>query len=86
MTVCKMVATMTKLLEQAIAQARELSEEEQDAIAEALFAHIARHDRPYRLSDEQVEEVKRRQKALRDGKTQLATDEEVAAVWKRCGL
>jgi putative addiction module component (TIGR02574 family) len=77
---------MTKLLDQAIEQARELPAEEQDALAEALFAHIANDDRPYRLTADQVEEVRRRQKDLRDGKIQLATDEEVAAVWKRCGL
>jgi putative addiction module component (TIGR02574 family) len=77
---------MTKLLDQAIEQARELPAEEQDALAEALFAHIANDDRPYRLTADQVEEVRRRQQDLRDGKTQLATDEEVEAVWKRCGL
>ncbi|MFL5033190.1 MAG: hypothetical protein ACJ8E1_25280 [Xanthobacteraceae bacterium] len=59
---------MTKLLEQAIAQVRQLPDEAQDAAAEALFAHVAHHDRPYRLSDEQVEEVTRRQQALREGK------------------
>ena len=31
---------MTKLLEQAIAKVRALSESEQDAAAEALFAHM----------------------------------------------
>jgi hypothetical protein len=51
-----------------------------------LSAHIANNDRPYRLTAIQVEDVRRRQKDLRDGKTQLATDEEVEAVWKRCGL
>jgi hypothetical protein len=76
---------MTKLLEQAIAQVRELPEEDQDGAADALFAYIARSDRPYPVTYEQLEEVKRRQKALQDGETRLATDEEVAAVWKRCG-
>ncbi len=76
---------MTKLLEQAIAEVLRLPDEAQDAAAEALFAHVAHHDRPYRLTDEQVEEINRRQQALRQGKTQLATDEEVAAMWKRCG-
>ncbi len=56
-----------------------------DALADAMFAHMAGDDR-YRLTPEQVEEVKRRQEALREGKTRLATDEEVAALWKRCGL
>ena len=77
---------MTKLLEQAIAKARELSESEQDAIAEALFAHFAGGDQTYRLSPEQIADVNRIREDLRSGRTRLATDEEVAAVWKKCGL
>jgi hypothetical protein len=77
---------MTKLLEQAIAKARELSEEEQNAIADALFAHLAGDDRRYRLSPEQIADVTRIRDDLRNGRTRLATDEEVAAVWKKCGL
>jgi hypothetical protein len=77
---------MTKLLEQAIAEVRELSESEQDAIADALFAHISGGDRPYRLSEEQAADVKRIREDLRSGRTRLATDAEVAAVWKKCGL
>jgi putative addiction module component (TIGR02574 family) len=77
---------MTKLLEDAIAQARKLPENEQDAVAEALFAHIASSDVSYRLTDDQVEEVKRRQQALREGKSRFATDEEMDALWKKCGL
>ena len=75
---------MTKLLEDAIAQARELPEDEQDQIADALFAHMAAAE--FRLSDNQVEEVRRRQRALLEGKTPLATDEEMDALWKKCGL
>ncbi|HEX9322645.1 MAG TPA: addiction module protein [Xanthobacteraceae bacterium] len=74
---------MTKLLEDAIAQARELPADEQDLIAEALFAHMAGAE--FRLTDDQVEEVKRRQQELREGKTRLATDEEMEALWKKCG-
>ena len=77
---------MTKLLEQAIAKARELSEAEQDAIADALFAHLAGDDRRYRLSPEQVADAARIREELRSGHTRLATDEEVAAVWRKCGL
>ena len=40
----------------------------------------------YTLTREQVEEVKRRQQALRDGKSRFATDDEMKALWKRCGL
>lgn len=54
---------MTKLLEQAIAQVRDLPEPEQDAMAEALFAHLA-GGQAYRLTDAQVEEVTRRRQAF----------------------
>ncbi len=77
---------MTKLLEQAIANARELSEDEQDAIADALFAHLARNDRRIRLTPEQVADVTRIRDDLRSGRTRLATDDETAALWKKCGL
>ena len=53
---------------------RLLSEmEEQDAI-------------PYRLSDGQVEEINRRRSDFASGKERYATDEEMAALWKKCGL
>jgi putative addiction module component (TIGR02574 family) len=80
------IGIMTKLLEDAIAQARKLPETEQDALAETVFAYIANSDVRYQLTDDQVEEVKRRQQALREGKSRFATDEEVAALWKKCGL
>jgi hypothetical protein len=77
---------MTKLLEEAVEQARALPAEDQDAAADALFAHIAKLDRRHGLSIEQVEEVKRIRARLQSGETRLATDEEVAALWKKCGV
>lgn len=77
---------MTKLLEQAFAKARELSEAEQDAIADALFAHFEGRSGGYRLSAEQAADVARIREDLRTRQTRLATDEEVSAVWKKCGL
>ena len=77
---------MTKLLEQAIAKARELSEAEQDALADALFAHLASSEHRYGLSAEQAADVARIRDDLRSGRTRLATDEEISAVWKKCGL
>ena len=77
---------MTKLLEQAVEKARELSEEDQDAAAEALFAHMANLDRHHSLSVDQVEEVKRIRTRLHSGETRLATDKEVSALWKKCGV
>jgi hypothetical protein len=54
--------------------ARVLSEmEEQDAS-------------PYVLTDEQVEEVGRRRVDFAEGRERYATDEEMAALWKKCGL
>ena len=77
---------MSKLLEEAIAQARALPETEQDAAAEALFAAIHRNAPARRLTLEQVEEVRRIQRAIRDGTATCATDAEMAALWKKCGL
>ena len=77
---------MTKLLEQAIEKARALSDEEQDALADALFAHMATDHRLTRLSPEQVEAVKQIRADLRSGKTRIATDQELAALWSKCGL
>jgi hypothetical protein len=77
---------MTKRLEEAVAQARELPEEEQDEIAERLFALMSIDDADYALTPEQVEEVKQIQEDLRTGKTRLATDEEVAEMWKKFGV
>jgi hypothetical protein len=77
---------MTKLLDQAIAQLRELPAEAQDDAAEELFAHIAGKAPRYRLTPEQVEDVKRIQRDLRSGATRIASDVELAALWKKCGL
>ena len=41
---------------------------------------------PYRLSDEQVKEVERRRVDFATGKERNATDEELAALWEKCGL
>jgi hypothetical protein len=74
---------MTKLLEEAINELRNLPEDEQDAAADALFAYISSDERQYQLTSHQIAEVRRIQRALRDGKTRLATDAEVAAFKKK---
>jgi hypothetical protein len=81
-----MLSCMTKLLEQAIAKARQLSESEQDAIADAMFAHLPGGEGRPRLTPEQIADVKRIRDDLRSGRTRLATDSETAALWKTCGL
>jgi hypothetical protein len=40
----------------------------------------------YRLTDAQAQEVARIQRNIREGKGTFATDEEMAALWKLCGL
>lgn len=75
---------MTKLLDKAIAKVRELPEADQDEAAEMLLSAFSEEARGYRLTPEQVAEVRRTQQAVREGK--IATDEEMAALWKKCGL
>lgn len=50
---------MTKLLREAFKQVEQLSESEQDAAAGALLDYLAHHG-DLRISDEQLEEIRRR--------------------------
>jgi predicted transcriptional regulator len=75
---------MTKLLDQGIEAVRALPKDRQDVAGELLLA-IAGQDEPsHRLTAEQIEEVKL---AIAEAdRGEFATDEEMAALWKRCGL
>lgn len=77
---------MSKFFEDAIAEARALPEAEQDMAAEALLSVIHKNAVARRLTPEQVEDVKRIQRDIRDGRMAFATDEQLAALWKKCGL
>lgn len=77
---------MTKLLEQAIEQLRDLPEEEQDAAADALFAYISSDERQYSLRPEQVAEVRAIRERLRTNLTRLATPDEVNALRKKAAI
>ena len=77
---------MTKLLRDVIERVQQWPEERQDQAARLLLDLEARQNSPYRLTPEQVEEVGRIQQKLRDGTARFATDEEMAAFWKKCGL
>jgi hypothetical protein len=44
------------------------------------------HATPYRLTEEQALEVERRRADFAEGNERYATDEEMAAFWKKCGL
>jgi len=73
---------MTKLLQNAIAQVQNLPEEEQNELAETLFAHLAGNAR-YRLTHEQIEEVRRR---MNEKNPRYASKKQMDAFWKKCGL
>ncbi len=77
---------MTRMLDEAVGELRKLPAPDQNALATLIFAHLSDPSPTYTLTDEQVVEVKRRQAALKTGKTQHAPEEDVAALWARCGL
>jgi len=60
--------------------------ERQDDAARVLIDMEEQDRSPYRLSNEQVEEVLRRQRDFKEGRGRYATEEEMAALWKKCGL
>jgi hypothetical protein len=78
-----MWALMTKLLEQAIATLKKLPESQQDVAARFLLAFANPEAHRYRLSDAQVAEVELAKQDVREGN--LATDGEMADVWRRFG-
>jgi hypothetical protein len=60
--------------------------ERQDEAARVLAAMEEQSASSYRLSKEQVEEVTRRRRDFDEGRERYATDEEMDALWKKCGL
>ena len=75
---------MTKLLEKAIAKVRELSEEEQDALAIQLLAMAESGAFPVELDEETEAAIREGLEQARRG--EFASDAEIAAIWKRHGL
>ena len=70
---------MTNALEEAIERAQELPEVEQDLVGEIVLAYMEGDRRTYRLTPEQVAEVKLAQAEVRKGK--IATENEVRNLW-----
>jgi len=58
----------------------------QEQAARILHEMEEQDANPYRLTDEQVEEIERRRAEFAAGREHYATDEEMAALWKQCGL
>jgi hypothetical protein len=63
---------------------RSWPEKRQEDLARIALELEEQDKRRYSLSDEQVEEVRRIRSEVRAGK--IATDEEMAQLWKQCGL
>ncbi len=74
---------MTKLFDEAIAAVRQLSERDQDAAAKLLLGFANPDAHRYRLDDAQAVEVELAKREVREGK--IATDAELAEVWRRFG-
>jgi predicted transcriptional regulator len=74
---------MTKLLDKAIAKARELPAEDQDAVAVAMLAMV---ETPpvVALDDETRAAIREGLEQARRG--EFASDAEIEALWKRHGL
>ena len=75
---------MTRLLEKGIDAVRALPEERQDVAGELLLAIAEQSNTKYRLTPEQLEEV--RLAIAEADRGEFATDEEMADLWKKCGL
>jgi hypothetical protein len=77
---------MTKLLQDVIARVRQWPDDRQDEAARLLLELDTQRTSRLRLSPEQVEEVARIQRRVADGTAEFATDEQMAAFWRSCGL
>jgi hypothetical protein len=75
-----------KDIEQLLERVQHWPERRQEDAAEVLLEMERQDARSYRLTDDQAREVARIQRDLRDRSGRLATDEEMAALWKSCGL
>jgi predicted transcriptional regulator len=78
------MAFMSKMLEEAVAKVRELSESEQDEAAEMLLSVAARKAGPVALDDETRAAVREGREQARRG--EFVSDEDMAAFFKRHGV
>jgi DNA-binding PadR family transcriptional regulator len=76
----------TKNLEEVIERVRHWPKDRQNDAAEILLEMERQDASGYRLTDTQAREVERIRREIREGRAALATDEQMAALWKSCGL
>jgi len=79
-------AMAAKNLEQLMERVRHWPRERQEDAAEILLEMERQDSSGYRLTDVQAQEVARIQLEIREGRATFATDEQMAALWKSCGL
>jgi hypothetical protein len=84
--VCYIEAMTTKDIEELMERVRHWPKERQEDAAEILLEMERQDASRYRLTDAQAKEVARIQRDVRDGRGTFATDEQMAALWKSCGL
>jgi len=75
---------MTKLLENGIDAVRDLPADQQNLAGELLLALAEQSKRPPRLTPAQADDV--RLAIAEADRGDFASDEEMAALWKKCGL
>ena len=75
---------MTKMMKEAIEVLRELPEERQETIARAIIDYASHDEGVYHLTDTERAEVRAGLAEIERG--EIATDEEVRAVYKRIGV
>lgn len=75
-----------KDLEQLMERVRRWPPERQQDAAEILLEMERQNANSYRLTDAQAQEVERIQLEIREGRATFATEEQMAALWKSCGL
>jgi hypothetical protein len=75
---------MTKLLENGINAVRDLPADQQNLAGELLLSLAEQSKRRPRLTAEQIDDV--RLAVAEADRGDFATEEEMAAFWKKCGL
>jgi len=75
-----------KILEEVMERVRHWPRERQEDAAAVLLEMEWQDKSGHRLTDAQAQEVTRIQRQIREDTATFATDEQMAALWKSCGL
>jgi hypothetical protein len=75
-----------RALKELLVRVENWPEERQQTAVQVLLEMERQDEAAVRLSPEQVDEVRRIRRAIRDGRGTFATDQEMAEFWKSFGL